>query len=225
MLHVIAVISLSVGLVCALLILIDIVAVNRQPMMIMNFVYPISALYGGPIALLFYYLIGRKAALKNVKTGRAQMTMTKNLFWQSAAIGTLHCGSGCTLGDLLAESFIASVPVTLFGSRLVGNWTIDFVFALGFGIIFQYYAIKPMRKISSSAALLAAIKADTLSLTSWQVGMYGWMAIAFFLIFKHKIPASDPLFWFMMQVGMLLGFITAYPVNWWLIKKGIKETI
>jgi len=64
MFHVITVISLSGGLVWALLILIDIVAGNLQPMMIMNFVYPISALYGGPIDLLFYYRIGKKAALK-----------------------------------------------------------------------------------------------------------------------------------------------------------------
>jgi len=27
----------------------------------------------------------------------------------------------------------------------------------------------------------------------------------------------------MMQIAMLFGFLTAYPVNWWLIKKGIKE--
>ncbi len=27
----------------------------------------------------------------------------------------------------------------------------------------------------------------------------------------------------MMQVGMILGFLTAYPVNWWLVRSGIKE--
>jgi hypothetical protein len=26
-----------------------------------------------------------------------------------------------------------------------------------------------------------------------------------------------------MQIAMLAGFITSYPVNWWLIKVGIKE--
>ncbi|MFC7482973.1 DUF4396 domain-containing protein [Luedemannella flava] len=28
-----------------------------------------------------------------------------------------------------------------------------------------------------------------------------------------------------MQVGMMLGFVTAYPVNAWLIRKGIKEAM
>jgi hypothetical protein len=141
------------------------------------------------------------------------------------AIGALHCGSGCTLGDMISEIFLLWIPVTLFGSELAGTWTIDFVFAFAIGILFQYYAIKPMRKISTSVAVLAALKADTLSLTFWQIGMYGWMAIAYFVIFGHKIPVSDPLFWFMMQIAMLFGFATAYPMNWWLIKKGIKEAM
>jgi hypothetical protein len=29
----------------------------------------------------------------------------------------------------------------------------------------------------------------------------------------------------MMQIAMLAGFLTSYPVNWWPINKGIKESI
>lgn len=53
--------------------------------------------------------------------------------------------------------------------------------------------------------------------------MYGSMAIAIFLIFKRRLEASEIMFWFVMQIAMMVSFITAYPVNWWLIKKGIKE--
>jgi hypothetical protein len=28
-----------------------------------------------------------------------------------------------------------------------------------------------------------------------------------------------------MQAGMLIGFVTTYPMNWWLIRRGIKEVI
>lgn len=82
-----------------------------------------------------------------------------------------------------------------------------------------------MKHLSPKQALVAALKADTLSLTFWQIGMYGWMAIAVFAIFNHLLKASDPVFWLMMQIGMLAGFATAYPINWWLIKKGIKEAM
>jgi hypothetical protein len=210
MLHLIAIISLSAGLLCALLILSDIIAGNRQPMMVMNFVYPISALYGGPLVVLFYYRIGKKAALKNSEMARTQMEITKKPFWQSVTIGALHCGSGCTLGDMLAETLLFFVPVSIFSSTLAGSWVIDFAFAFIMGILFQYYAIKPMKNISSAQAFKSALKADSLSLTFWQIGMYGWMAIAYFVIFGHKIPVSDPLFWFMI---VYFGE-TDHPIPW-----------
>ncbi|WP_425127136.1 DUF4396 domain-containing protein [Burkholderia gladioli] len=34
---------------------------------------------------------------------------------------------------------------------------------------------------------------------------------------------ASPEFWFAMQLAMLAGFATSYPVNWWLIHSGMKE--
>ncbi len=154
-----------------------------------------------------------------------KMNMHKKPFWQSIVVGTLHCGSGCTLGDLIAEFSLLVFPFAAFGSILFGSWIVDYILAFLIGIIFQYYAIKPMKNLSSGKAIVAALKADTLSLTFWQIGMYGWMAVSTFLIFHQRLHADTPLFWFMLQAGMLLGFLTAYSVNWGLIKKGIKEAM
>jgi hypothetical protein len=59
--------------------------------------------------------------------------------------------------------------------------------------------------------------------------MYGFMALAAFGIFRGllgaRLEAASPEFWFMMQVAMLCGFATAYPVNWWLIRAGVKEAM
>lgn len=225
-LHWLAVFSLVLAGICALIILTDILSGHKQQMAIMNIVYPVTALYAGPLALIFYYRIGRNSAIKNNKQMGQQLAKTKSKpFWQSVVIGALHCGSGCTLGDMLAEVLLFFIPVFVFGSRLAGTWTVDYAFAFVIGVIFQYNAIKPMKNLSPAAALKAALKADTLSLTAWQIGMYGWMAITFFVLFNHKLEATDPLFWCMMQIAMLLGLATAFPVNWWLIKKGIKEVM
>ena len=75
--------------------------------------------------------------------------------------------------------------------------------------------------LSAGAALWAAIKADVWSLTSFQVGMYGWM-LAFYYMFDGKLDASSVIFWFMMQIGLTIGLFTTYPVNWLLIKWGVK---
>ncbi len=230
LLHTISVISLITGFVCLLIILVDILAGHPQKMFIMNIVWPVTALYAGPLALIVYYIIGRKSVKKSndangEKEKQSGEKKQRKPFWQSVVVGTLHCGSGCTLGDIIAEFGLVLFPFAVFGSKLYGSWVVDYVIAFLIGIIFQYYAIKPMKQLSTSKAILAALKADTLSLTSWQVGMYGWMAISTFLIFDHRLEATDTLFWFMMQIGMLLGFVTAYPVNWWLIKSKIKEAM
>ena len=117
----------------------------------------------------------------------------------------------------------AGLPFTLFGSELLTGWTLDFAFAFVIGIAFQYFTIRPMRDVSPGEALEAALKADTLSLCAWQVGMYGWMAIATFGLFGGHLDKAGPVFWFMMQIAMLAGFVTACPVNAWLLKRGIKE--
>jgi hypothetical protein len=80
-----------------------------------------------------------------------------------------------------------------------------------------------MRNLSVKEGLIGALKADSLSITFWQIGMYGWMAVAVFLIFGHELEKTDPVFWFMMQIAMWFGFATSYPINWWLLKRGIKE--
>jgi Domain of unknown function (DUF4396) len=101
---------------------------------------------------------------------------------------------------------------------------VEFAFAYAFGIAFQYFPIRTMRRVAPAEALLDAIKADTLSLTAFQIGMYVWMAIPYFLLFQpHPPEISSPVFWFMMQIGVVLGFITTYPANWLLVKWRLKS--
>jgi hypothetical protein len=81
----------------------------------------------------------------------------------------------------------------------------------------------PMRNLPVGKGLVQALKADFLSLTAWQVGMYGWMALMRFAVFGRDLPKTSPAFWFLMQIAMAAGFVTAYPVNWWLVRSGVKE--
>lgn len=226
-LHLLAIASLVTAGVCACVLAIDLIG-HPQKMWIMNVVWPITALYSGPLAVLAYFKAGRLSSKRSVEEAKARGEENpgkKKPFWQITGIGTTHCGSGCTLGDLVAEWIVFAAPIVIFGQKMFGAWVLDFVFAYLFGIAFQYFTIKPMKNLSPGQGLWAAIKADTLSLTAWQVGMYGWMAITIFLMFGHEIPQTSPVFWFMMQIAMLAGFLTSYPVNWWLIRKGVKEAM
>jgi hypothetical protein len=52
------------------------------------------------------------------------------------------------------------------------------------------------------------------------------MALMYLVFFpRERIQVNEPTYWFLMQIGMILGFLTSYPVNWWLIKSGVKEAM
>lgn len=219
-------ISLLAGALSAMIVVVHLAAGHPQHMWIMNVVWPITALYSGPIGLWAYFRWGAlstRHAVMQAKQRNEEPPGKRKPFWQMVAVGATHCGGGCTLGDILAESFLIAFPLTLWGKPIFAAWALDYILALLFGIAFQYFTIKPMRKLSPGEGLKAAVKADLLSLTAWQVGMYGWMAVATFGIFGHELDKSGPVFWFEMQIAMLCGFLTSYPVNWWLLRAGIKE--
>ena len=85
---------------------------------VMNFVFPITALYFGPFALALYWRSGRAAAGQTAQAGRTtqheqagartsanwqQTAATDKPSWVTMAIEVSHCGAGCTLGDVIAE--------------------------------------------------------------------------------------------------------------------------
>jgi hypothetical protein len=72
---------------------------------------------------------------------------------------------------------------SIFSQEIFARWVVGYVF----GIVFQYFTIAPMRGLSPGKGIMAAIKADTLSLTAWQIGMYGFMAIAHFVVFLNRL--------------------------------------
>ena len=80
-------------------------------------------------------------------------------------------------------------------------FVLDFVLALAFGIIFQYFSIAPMAGDYGWKTVVRSMKADILSLIFFEIGLFGWMAIFDILIFNCKLEMNTAVYWFMMQVG------------------------
>ena len=227
---------------------------HPQAMSIMTIAWPINALYFGLLGLIAYFWFGRANAVSkgahamvhshtmpgmtNAPAGEhtahdmhdmhdmhgMMMMHHGKVTWKNVFKTSTHCGTGCTLADIIGEVLVLFVPVTLFGSAVFGSWTLDFCLALLLGIAFQYLPARQMG-MAPAAALKNAIKADVLSLICWQIGMYIWMAIVLFGLFAPDMPRLSAVYWFMMQIAMVAGFFTAYPMNWWLVKKGIKHAM
>ncbi|MEX6509164.1 DUF4396 domain-containing protein [Jiella sp. M17.18] len=237
-LHILAWAMLAVGVISLSIIAID-VTKHPQHMSIMNVVWPVTGLYAGPLALWAYWTYGR---LARHEVAHAAMEHDEEMphkkltpFPAKVGKGATHCGAGCTLGDIIAEWLVFIVPAvavwfgykSIFPDKIFATWIVDYIFAFIIGVGFQYATIVPMRGLSPGKGIIEAVKADALSLTSWQIGMYGFMAIMHFWVFgailNVKLEVTMIEFWASMQLAMICGFLTAYPVNWWLIKKGIKE--
>ncbi len=80
-----------------------------------------------------------------------------------------------------------------------------------------------MRGLSLKDGLIAAVKIDTLSLIAYEVGMFAVMAAR-----PLVLPGLEPTslaYWLTTQAAMLAGFATTYPVNWALIRIGVKDAM
>ena len=226
-LTVVAWLYLSVCFCCAAIVGSDIViGGRRQPMGVMNFVYPITALYFGPVAVAFYWRWGRAAprTAMPAMARHAHHGEPPRPWWVTIATEVSHCGSGCVLGDVVSEFAIFALALTIAGATLGAEYVGDYVLALAFGIVFQYFAIAPMRGLGLKDGLVAAAKADFISLTAFEVGLFGWMAVMTFVLFPapNQLMPNTAAFWLLMQVGMIIGFATAWPANVWLVRRGIK---
>ncbi len=195
----------------------------RQHMKIMEIVWPVTGLYFGPAAVAAYRAWGRP---KSMRWQDEHGDPPDKPGYAVTAVGVSHCGAGCTLGDIIAEFAVFGLGATVAGLTLGAEYIADYIAAVALGIAFQYFAIAPMRGPSLRKGLAEAAKADVASLTAFEVGLFGWMALMTFVFFPspHLHPDS-PVYWFLMQIGMIIGFFTAWPVNTWLIRAGIKEAM
>jgi len=202
---------------------------HPQKMAIMNFVWLITALYLSVFGLWAYFAKGRTMTCEAMQAmshhhGSTDTPSSKGPTLAQTALAASHCGAGCTLADIVTEYALFAGGLTILGKELYASYLWDFVAAWLLGIVFQYFTIKPMRNLSVAAGILAAIKADTFSILSFQVGMYGWMALTTFKLFSQSpLHPNQAMYWFMMQIAMIFGFLTSLPVNWFLIKAGLKE--
>ena len=111
-LNALAVASLIVAALCAALVVIDLVRFP-QPMAIMNWVWPITALYGGPLAVWVYVRSAGRLSRERSRSG-------------GVTVGVTHCGAGCTLGDIIAE--VAHLPDglhdrgSMLGTEYIGDY-------------------------------------------------------------------------------------------------------
>jgi len=124
---------------------------------------------------------------------------------------TLHCLTGCAIGEILG---------TVIGSGLNwSNWntellTIPLAFFFGYSL-----TIRPLLRhgLGWKTATGVALGADTLSIVVMEL-----MDTLVILLIPGALAAGPTtlLFWWSLAFSLLVAFIVAVPVNSWLIVRG-----
>jgi hypothetical protein len=128
-----------------------------------------------------------------------------------AFMATVHCLTGCAIGEILGM-----VLATWWGWGNFASIVLSIVLAFFFG-----YGLTslPLLRSGMSVREVAplAFASDTASITTMEI-----VDNLFILIVPGAIAAGlgDALFWWSLIVGLLIAGAVAYPVNRWLLVRG-----
>jgi uncharacterized protein DUF4396 len=131
--------------------------------------------------------------------------------WQSAVQATLHCLTGCAIGEVLGM-----VLATAFGWGNAASIAVSVALAFFFGYALT---IRPVRRagLGLRRAAGVAFASDTVSITTMEI-----IDNAFIPIVPGAMAAglSDALFWWSLALSLVIAFALTVPVNRWLIARG-----
>ena len=129
-----------------------------------------------------------------------------------AASATTHCLTGCAIGEVLGLAI-----ATQLGWNNEGSIALAVVLAYVFGYALS---LRPLLRsgLAFGAALGVAFAADTLSITVMEI-----VDNAVILAVPGAMEAGllDPLFWGALALGLGIAWLAAFPVNRWLLGRGL----
>jgi hypothetical protein len=137
--------------------------------------------------------------------------------WRQTLGSTMHCVAGDGVG-ILAGAVLSSA----FGLKGLAEIALEYVLGFAFGwTVFQALFMRDMFG-SYRRALTSTFIPELLSMNMLMAGMVPTVMALRVLLGTGGNPAT-PGFWFVMSMALLAGFIIAYPMNWWLVRYGLKH--
>jgi hypothetical protein len=131
--------------------------------------------------------------------------------WGTAARATLHCLTGCAIGEILG---MAVGTALLWGN--VPTMVLAIALAFVFGYSFTLFAVR-RAGLGVKAAVRVALAADTVSIAVMELVDNVIIALTPGALDAHL---SDGLFWSALLGGFAVAFLITTPVNKWLIGRG-----
>jgi hypothetical protein len=130
--------------------------------------------------------------------------------WTVAVSATVHCLTGCAIGEVLGMVIATAVGL---GNAASIALSITLAFLFGYGL-----TVRPLlRAFGPRKAVALAFASDTVSITTMEI-----VDNLFILAVPGALAAglADALFWWSLGVSLVIAWVLTVPVNRWLIGRG-----
>jgi hypothetical protein len=129
----------------------------------------------------------------------------------SAVSATLHCLTGCAIGEILGMVIATALS---WGNAASIFLSVVLAFVFGYGL-----TIRPVLRagLPFRRAARVSVASDTVSIATMEL-----VDNAFILVVPGALAAglATGLFWWSLGVSLVIAFIVTVPVNRWLIARG-----
>ena len=131
--------------------------------------------------------------------------------WSIAVNATLHCLTGCAIGEVLGMAL-----ATWWGWGNAASIALAVALAFLFGYLLTYSSVR-RHGVSPREGVRLALASDTVSITSMEV-----IDNLLMLVIPGAMTAglASGLFWLSLAVSLAIAFVLTVPVNRWLISRG-----
>ena len=184
---------------------------RRHNSVAFELVWIASGLYLGPFAIAFYLSRGRT----NTDSAPVDGTPRKPA---DTVVALLPGGGASAVAHLIAVPFVVAVGWTIAGLAM---WPMIIIIAVLVVVMVAVYervaSNGPRAGHARGLSVGAAIVAAVITVVAFDIGMVGWMLL---LHFNNAMPpVTESTFWFLMQVGVIVGLLTGYPAVKWLLSR------
>lgn len=186
--------------------------VSQTPAMkVMRWGWLLVIVYTGPVGLLVYVVSCREP--REVPHERFVAPL-----WKQAVGSTIHCLAGDATGVIVAAAVTGVLGLPM-GQDLVVEYVAGFLFGL---LVFQALFTKDMLGGTYPEAVRQTFVPEWLSMNGVMAGMSPVMVVLMTRASGAMEP-TDLRFWGIMSLATLAGAVLAYPVNVWLVARGLKH--
>lgn len=210
----------GIGIICAIWVIYDEMYVNKRVNKSLKAAWPITMIFLSVISLTLYIWTCRPPKIGNV-SGELEQKIHHDYvssFRKRVTGSAIHCVAGDGLG-IVTAMIISRIYRLPFFMEFGFEYVVGFLFGW---LIFQYVAIRSMGD-SRFSALWKAFRAEFFSMITLMLGM--GIVTGFVVPIVLATPPGPGLaaFWGFASLGLVVGTIFTYPMNWWLVSKGWKH--